>query len=73
MAEATPENTSAIEEEKAELARKKAINTRKIQALQLNRAHTLELIERSESDRHRDMLNKQLEALDQELQTIQNA
>ncbi|MDR3764398.1 MAG: hypothetical protein P4M01_09910 [Acidobacteriota bacterium] len=61
----TPEAASA--DEKLIQGRKHAEQTRKVQALQLNRARICEQLERTSNERYKALLSSELEQIDGEL------
>jgi hypothetical protein len=58
-------------EDRDRLARLKAEQTRKLQALKLTRARICEQLARSSSDRYTQLLNSELEQIDSELTRLQ--
>jgi hypothetical protein len=60
------------QDEKDNLSRQKAEKMRKVQALKLNRARIAEQIERSTSDRYKELLGRELEHLEQELKQLES-
>jgi hypothetical protein len=62
---------SVSQEAKDKLSREKAEKARTIQALKLNRARIREQIERSTSDRYKELLGRELEHLEQELKQLE--
>ncbi len=59
------------QEDKDRISREKAEKMRKIQALRLNRARIKEQLDRSSSDRYKELLNRELEHLDKELSQLE--
>ena len=65
------QNQSVSQDEKDKLSREKAEKARKIQALKLNRARIREQMERSTNDRYKELLGRELEHLEQELNQLE--
>jgi hypothetical protein len=63
---------SVSQDEKERLTRVKAEKMRNIQALQLNRARIREQLERSSNDRYKELLNRELEHLEQQLKELES-
>jgi hypothetical protein len=58
-------------EDRDRLARSKAEQTRKVQALRMTRARICEQLARSGNDRYTQLLNSELEQIDSELTKLQ--
>ena len=60
------------QEEKDRLKRVNAEKMRNIQALQLNRARIREQLERSSNDRYKELLQRELDHLEQQLKQLES-
>lgn len=55
---------------KAPATKENAVNTQRVQGLKLARANVRQQLERSQSERHKDLLQRELQHLEQELTAL---